>query len=152
MHRELLQIIKSLGGASTNVQLIPRESPQLQRYLEIILAAERAKSELSQLFEDLGNGHTRHKMVVTQRRNNARVPNTTAVEIPKVINSRSNLKQKSLSWANSLESQKHLLSELLFKHDSLKALQTDKNKYLKEILHKHSEVFGDTKEIELLNC
>ncbi|XP_068759740.1 ankyrin repeat domain-containing protein 62-like [Montipora capricornis] len=151
VQRELLQIIKSLGGASQNVQLIPRESPQLQRYLEINLKAERAISELSQLFKDLRNGGARHKMVVTQRRNNARVPNTTAVEIPKAFNSRSNLKQRFLSWANRSERQKHLLSELLFEHDSSNALLTHQNKYLKEILHKYSEVFRDTKEMfELL--
>ena len=149
--RELLQIRKSLIGASTNVHLIPRESYQLQRLIEIILEAERASSDLTQLFTDLENGQTRIEMVVTQRRN-ARVPNTIAVEIPKRINNKQpNIKHSLLSIANTIENTEHLLSENRFRHDSLKAILTHRNKYLKEILYTHGEVIGDTKEyFELL--
>ncbi|XP_068694789.1 uncharacterized protein [Montipora foliosa] len=154
LHRELRQIIKSLGGASTNVQLIPRKFDQLQKSLRIILEAERANSDFLKLYEDLSNGLDRYKRVKTERQSRARVPNTAAVnmlEIPKGINNRSNLKQEYSSLALKLESRKHLLSELRFQHDSVNAIITHRSKYLKGIIRKHSKVFGETKEMfELL--
>ena len=149
VQRDLRKIMESLGRVIANVQLIPRKSDQLQRSLKIILEAERANSDLGQLFKDLENGHTRMEMLVTQlqRRNKDRVPNNTAFKIPKGINDGSNLKQKLFSWANDLERKKHLLSEMRFVYASKNAINTHQNKYLKEILHEHSEVFRDKKKM-----
>ena len=152
VQRDIWKIIESLGRVIADVQLIPRKFDQ-QRSLKIILEAERANSDLVQLFKDLVNGHTRVEMLVTQlqRRNKDRVPNNTVFKIPKRINDGSNLKQKLFSWANDLERKKHLLSEIRFEYASLNAITTHQNKYLKEILHKYSELFRDTKEMfELL--
>ena len=152
VQRDLRKIMESLGRVIADVQLIPRKFDQ-QRSLKIILEAERANSDLVQLFKDLVNGHTRVEMLVTQlqRRNKDRVPNNTVFKIPKRINDGSNLKQKLFSWANDLERKKHLLSEIRFEYASLNAITTHQNKYLKEILHKYSELFRDTKEMfELL--
>ena len=152
MRDELLHLTEPLRGAPTNVQLIPRESNQLQSSLKIFLEAKRAaSSDLIELYHDVSNGLKRIRMVATKVRNEARFPNTVAVNIPKGITNRFQLKQELSPRANILDSGKHLLRERRYMHDSLNAVKSHERKYLKEILHKHGEVLGDTTEMfELL--
>ena len=138
---ELLMIIRPVNMAENSFQLIPRDLTQLQTLLDTLSKVQKANSDMFLLFRDLKQGIERTEREIIRRRNKADASITLTITSPKL----------SLSNKKKIKQQEQTLREIHFDHESLKAITSHKNRYLKHILHKHSWVYGDTaKFVQLL--
>jgi len=130
---ELLRIINA-----TNSQLIPRDVGQLQTLLDTLGDVLKASRELSRLFTDLSEVRERAERESKRRRNESNTSSTSSqfTALPKLVIER---------LPRLMDEQR--LREIRFSHESTKAIISHRNKHLKNILHKHRVVYGDTTKL-----
>ncbi|KAL9988026.1 hypothetical protein ACROYT_G002423 [Oculina patagonica] len=146
---ELTEIIRSNSVTKQDFELVPRDRDMMKQTLDILLLRQQALRDLSQLFEDVLAGFERTK--VETKRRNAIINNTTtlSIQLPKFTWPK--LMQQLLQLKKRSQKNEQRLHRLRFKHHSSLAIMHHKNRYLKQILHKYSGVYGErTKFVKLL--
>lgn len=151
VHVELMQILKAGRVTNMNSQLIPREFIYRQILLKTLADMKAALKDLSRLSKDVLQGMDRAKMEVRRRRKR-NTSNTTNLNFPKFIMVHlPSTRQRLLTLWRKAKQNEQTLRENRFRYESTKAIMSHHNKHLKDILHKHSGILGDTRNIiELL--
>ena len=142
---ELLRIINA-----TNSRLIPRDVGQLQTLLDTLGDVLKASRELSRLFTDLSEVRKRAERESKRRRNESNTSSTSSqfAALPKLVIERlPRLMQDTMINRKTLTQDEQRLREIRFSHESTKAIISHRNKHLKNILHKHRVVYGDTTKL-----
>ena len=150
VNSELLRIIMPQTESNINSQMIPRDFGQLRTLLATLGDKQKASGDLSRLFADVLKGLERAELESMRRCNESNTSPTSSqsTELPKfVIKTSPRLMQDMMINRKDLIRQEQELRESRFKHESSKAIISHRNKYLKNILHKHRAVYGDTTEL-----
>ena len=120
-HYKIRQLISSVNAQQNRFQLVPRDLSQPYTTRETLVALEKASWDLSRLSVLL----ERYNDEIVRRRNDTETSGNL------YVNSQ---KQEQLD---------NRLREMHIRYESLKAMESHINRYLKEILHKHGGVVGE---------
>ena len=121
IHYKIRQLISSVNAQQNRFQLVPRDLSQPYTTRETLVALEKASWDLSRLSVLL----ERYNDEIVRRRNDTETSGNL------YVNSQ---KQEQLD---------NRLREMHIRYESLKAMESHINRYLKEILHKHGGVVGE---------
>ena len=150
VNSEQLRIIMPQTEAKIYSQLISRDVGQLRTLLDILGGVQKASRDLSRLFTDPSEGLKTAERKSIRRRNESNTSPTSSqsTELPKlVIKELPRLMQDTMINRKNLTQQEQDLREIRFTHESTRAIISHRNKYLKNILHKHRAVYGDTTKL-----
>ena len=148
VHTELSKIIKLESSGNKNFQLIPRQFSQLENLLKTLVAVQQANLDLSRLTEDVLKGFKETELEIERRRNEANTHTTTDIKVPKsVIMHKPTIMENFLTFMKAIKESEERHREMSFRYESTAAIMSHRNKYLKAIFHKHSGVYGDTRNM-----
>ena len=129
IHYKIRQLISSVNAQQNRFQLVPRDLSQPYTTRETLVALEKASWDLSRLSVFL----ERYNDEIVRRRNDTETSGNLYV----------NSKKLSLSDKKKMKQLDNRLREMHIRYESLKAIESHINRYLKEILHKHGGVVGE---------
>ena len=145
VHTELLRTIHLESSGNKNFQLIPR---QLEDHLKTLLAVQEANLDLSRLTDDVVKGFEKTNLEIARRQSEANTPTTADIQVPKsIIIHIPTIMERFLTLMKGVKDNEEQLREIRFSYESRAAIISHWNKYLKDILHKHSGVYGDTRNV-----
>ena len=149
VYTELRRIIKSGSSGNENFQLIPRQFSQLENHLTTILAVQEANLDLFRLSDDVLKGFKKTDLEIARRQNSeANTPTTTDIQVPKsIIIHEPTIMESFLTLMKDVKETEEGHRSIRFRYASTAAIMSHRNKYLKDILHKHSGVYGDTRNM-----
>ena len=148
VHTELLRIIQLESSGIKNFQLIPRQFSQLENHWNTLLAVQEASLDMNRLTEDVLKGFKKTDLEIARRQSEANTHTTTDIKVPKsVIMLQPTIMESFLTLMKDIKEIEEGHREIRFKYESLAAIISHWNKYIKAILHKHSEVYGDTRNM-----
>ena len=133
-HDKLLRFIQV---PENRFQLFPRGSSQRHTILATFDAVRKASTDVYRLYGDCLAGRKRNETEMIRRRN----------EENKSLNISINSQKLRLSVKKRLKQQEQQLREIHFQHESSKVIRSHRNRYLKDILHEHRGVLGDTSPV-----
>ena len=129
IHYKIRQLISSVNAQQNRFQLVPRDLSQPYTTRETLVALEKASWDLSRLSVFL----ERYNDEIVRRRNDTETSGNLYVNSQKL----------SLSDKKKMKQLDNRLREMHIRYESLKAIESHINRYLKEILHKHGGVVGE---------
>ncbi|KAJ7370911.1 Transient receptor putative cation channel sub A member 1 [Desmophyllum pertusum] len=149
VYSELMRITAPLSVEKTNFNLVPRDLKVLQETLRIRLVALKALKDVSRLFKDISKGMQQTKMTLKRRHSSINASTVCSIKFPKLLE-RPSITQELQRIMKQQNEQEQSLRETRFTRESSKVIISHRNEHLKNILHRHSEVFGDITKITQL--
>ena len=131
IHYKIRQLISSVNAQQNKFQLVPRDLSQPYTTRETPVDVEKASWDLSRLSVLLERYNDNDEIV--RRRNDTEISGSLYVNSQKL----------SLSNQKRMKQLDNRLREMHIRYESSKAIESDINRHLKEILHEHSGVFGE---------
>ena len=148
VHTELLRIIKLKTSENKKFQLIPRQLSQLENHLNTLRAVQEANLDLYRLTKDVLKGRIHTELEFARRHNKADTPTTTDIKVPKsVIILKPTIMEHFRTFMRTMKEVEEGHREIRSTHESTAAIISHRNKHLKHIFHKHSGVYGDTRNM-----
>lgn len=131
------KLLRFIHVPENRFQLFPRGSSQRHTILATFDAVRKASTDVYRLYHDCLAGRKRNEREMIRRRN----------EENKSLNISINSQKLRLSLKKRLRQQEQQLREIHFQHESSKVIRSHRNRYLKDILHEHRGVLGDTSSV-----
>ena len=133
IYYKLRQLTSSAKARQNRFYLVKRNLSQPYTTRETLVAVEKASWDLSRLLSNVRVLLERHKDEIIRRRKDTGTFRNLYVNSQKL----------SLSDKKKMKQLENKLREMRIRHESLKTIESYINRHLKEILHKHSGVFGE---------
>ena len=132
--------LTSVPAPQNNFLVVPRDFSQLQTASDTLHAVRKFLLDLSSLYDDVLAGLERARRESKRRRKEAKLPIPLAITSAKI----------DLPLKRTVFHSEQIIRETRFLHESANAIMSHRNKYLKQILRKHSNVLEDTAAVDLL--
>ena len=148
--KELLRITNPSTTRDRNVQLVPTDRDVVRETLNNLIVRSKALNDLSNLFQDVMEGHRRTNQAIRQRMLSTNESAVLLIKLPKLteqpdIIRNLQLNKKELAYLDQL------LRYMRSRYESKKSITSHEMVHLKNIAHRHSEFFGDvTKLVKLI--